>query len=95
MIGDPLISSLFAAGRTRPAAAGVAQVFDVRAAIVAAAVVFDAQNRSSAGEHFGDGFNFDVAQATLIKEVGPALVSGEKVFERTGFVGREHLKQRY
>ncbi len=41
--------------------AGVAQVFDVRAAVVAAGVVFDAQDRGAAGQHFADGPDFDVA----------------------------------
>ncbi len=59
--GDPLVGGLFAAGGTGPAMAGVAQVFDVRAAVVAAGVVFDAQYRGAAGEHFGDGLDFDVA----------------------------------
>ncbi|KWS72876.1 hypothetical protein BKM20_06610 [Pseudomonas avellanae] len=94
LIGDPLIGSLFAVGRTSPAAAGVAQVFDVRAMLIATGVVFDAQDRGAAGQHFGDGFDFDVAQAALLEEVYPALVSGEQVFEGTGFVGWTHLKQR-
>jgi hypothetical protein len=94
-MGDPLIGGLFATGWTGPAVTGVAQVFDVRAAVVTAGVVLYTQDRGGAGEHFGDGFDFDVAQATLIEEVGPALVSGEQVFERSRFVGREHLRQRY
>ncbi|KTB90688.1 hypothetical protein AO073_22000 [Pseudomonas syringae ICMP 11293] len=32
--GDPLVGGLFAAGRTGPAMAGVAQVFDVRAMLI-------------------------------------------------------------
>ena len=92
LISDPLIRRFFAAGRARPATAGIAQVFDVRAAVVAAGVVFYAQDRSTAGEHFGDGFDFDVAQAALFEKMGPALVSGEEVFERAGFVSRDHPK---
>jgi hypothetical protein len=61
---------------------GVAQVFDVRAAVVTAAVVLYAQDRGGAGERFGDGLDFDVAQATLIEKVGPVLVSGEQVVGR-------------
>ncbi len=93
LIGDPLIGSLFAAGWTGAAAAGVAQVFDVRAAVVAAGVVFDAQDRGAAGQHFGDGLDFDVAQAALLEEVCPALIGGEEVFEWSRCVGWTHLKQ--
>ncbi|SOQ15914.1 hypothetical protein CFBP1573P_05814 [Pseudomonas syringae pv. persicae] len=73
--------------------AGVAQVFDVWAMLIATGVVFDAQYRGAAGEHFGDGLDFDVAQAALLDEVCPALVSGEEVFERSRCVGWTHLKQ--
>ncbi|GBH14989.1 hypothetical protein KPSA3_00906 [Pseudomonas syringae pv. actinidiae] len=65
----------------------------MRAAVVAAGVVFDAQDRGAAGQHFGDGLDFDVAQAALLDEVCPALVSGEEVFERSRCVGWTHLKQ--
>ncbi len=93
LIGDPLIGSFFAAGWTGAAAAGVAQVFGVRAAVVAAGVVFDAQDRGAAGEHFADRLHFDLAQTALLEEVCPALVSGEEVFERSRWVGWTHLKQ--
>ena len=50
--GDSLIGGLFTARRTSPAVAGVAQVFDVEAALAAAGVLLHAQNRATAGQHF-------------------------------------------
>ncbi|MCQ3008847.1 hypothetical protein NLO93_28510, partial [Pseudomonas savastanoi] len=38
-------------------------------------------HRGAAGQHFGDGLDFDVAQAALLEEVCPALIGGEEVFE--------------
>lgn len=81
---DLLIGGLFAAGGTGTAVAGVAQAFLVRTIFVAAAVLFDAEDRGAAGEHFGDRFDFDVAQASSVEQGRPALIGGEEVFQRTG-----------
>ncbi len=86
--GDPLVGGLFAAGRTGPAMAGVAQAFDVRAAVVATGVVFDAQYRGAAGEHFADRLHFDLAQTAGFQQICPAAVGREEVFERSRFVSR-------
>jgi hypothetical protein len=61
---------------------GVAQAFLVGAAVFTAAVLFDAQDRGAAGEHFGDGF--DVAQAAGLQQSRPALIGSEDVFQWTG-----------
>ena len=92
LVSDPLIGGLFAAGRASSAVAGVAQVFGVVAVIVAARILLNAQNRGAAGEHFGHRFNFDIAQASGIEQVRPALVGGEQVFQWLRFVGRQHVQ---
>ncbi|RMQ27764.1 hypothetical protein ALQ08_200069 [Pseudomonas syringae pv. delphinii] len=86
--GDPLVGGLFAAGRTGPAMAGVAQVFDVRALLIGAGVVFDAQDRGAAGEHFADRLHFDLAQTAGLQQICPAAVGREEVFERSRCVSR-------
>lgn len=49
------------------------------AAGIIAAIFLHAADAGAAGEHFGDGFDFDIAQTT-----GVEVVSREQFFERTG-----------
>ena len=82
--GNPQVSGLFPAGRTGPAVAGIGDIFYMRTAGIIAAIFLTAGNAGTTGEHFGDGFNFNIAQSTGVKEGGPALVGREQSFERTG-----------
>ncbi len=66
----------------------VAQVFDVRAMLIGTGVVFDAQDRGAAGEHFGDGLDFDLAQTAGFQQICPATVGREEIFERSRFASR-------
>ncbi|MNU07977.1 hypothetical protein D3C72_2538260 [compost metagenome] len=45
---------------------------------------FHPADAGAAGEHFGDGFHFDIAQTAGVEEGGPALVSSEEFFKRPG-----------
>jgi hypothetical protein len=80
--GDPQVGSLFTAGGTGAAVAGVGDVSYVVAAGIIAAIFLHAADAGAACEHFGDGFDFDIAQTASIQEGGPALVSREQLFER-------------
>ncbi|KKF38014.1 hypothetical protein SY86_00280 [Erwinia tracheiphila] len=61
--GYPQVGGFFTAGRTGPAVAGVGDVPDVRALRVVAVILLHAADAGAAGQHFGDGFDFDIAQA--------------------------------
>lgn len=53
--------------------AGVGNVFYMRTVGIIAAVFPHATDAGAVGEHFSDGFNFDITQAVSVKEGGPAL----------------------
>ncbi|KKF37918.1 hypothetical protein SY86_19505 [Erwinia tracheiphila] len=57
---------------------------------VVAGILFHAADAGAAGQHFCDGFNFDITQAAGIQKGSPALVGGEELFERTGAEIRNH-----
>ncbi|WP_233268626.1 hypothetical protein [Pantoea sp. BAV 3049] len=57
--------------------AGVGDVFNMPAAGIIAVVFLHAADAGPAGEHFGDGFDFDIAQTAGVEEGRPALVSRE------------------
>ena len=61
--------------------AGVGDVFYVPAGGIIAAVFLHAADAGAAGEHFGDGFHFNIAQTTRIQEGCPALVGSEQLFK--------------
>lgn len=82
--GNPEVGGFFTTGRAGPAVAGIGDVFNMRAAGVIAAIFLHAADAGAAGEHFGDGFDFDIAQTASIQEGCPALVSREQLFERAG-----------
>lgn len=82
--GNPQVCSLFTAGGTGQGVAGVGDIFNMPAAGIIAAIFLHAADAGTAGEHFGDGFDFDIAQTTGVEERRPALVSREQFFERTG-----------
>ncbi len=44
----------------------------------------------AAGQHFGDGFNLDIAQTARIQEGRPALVGCEQTFQRAGSKTGQH-----
>ena len=88
--GNPQVGGFFAAGGAGAAVAGTGDVFNMVATGIIAAIFLHAGDAGATGKHFCDGFDFDIAQATGIKEGGPALVSGEQSFERTGAEIRNH-----
>lgn len=65
--------------------AGVALVFDVMATLIGAAVVFYAQNRGAADQHFAHRLHFDGPQIAGLQHIRPTAVGGEEVFEGPGF----------
>lgn len=48
------------------------------------------QYPGAAGQHFGDGFNLDIAQTARIQEGRPALVGCEQTFQRAGSKTGQH-----
>ncbi|WP_407234283.1 hypothetical protein [Escherichia coli] len=46
--------------------------------------LFYTQYPCAAGQHFGDGFNLDIAQTARIRKGRPALVGCEQTFQRAG-----------
>ncbi|CQJ67423.1 Uncharacterised protein [Yersinia intermedia] len=82
--GYPQVGSLFTAGGTGAAVAGVGDVFNMPTVGIIAAIFLHAGDASAAGQHLCDGFHFDIAQTAGIQEGGPALVSREQLFERAG-----------
>ncbi len=88
--GNPQVSGLFPAGGAGTAVAGVGDIFNMVAVRIIAAIFLHAGDAGAAGEHFGDGFDFDIAQVAGVEEGGPALISGEQFFERTGDETRNH-----
>lgn len=66
--------AFFTTGRVSPAVAGVGDVFYLVATGIIAAIFLHAADAGAAGEHFGDGFHFDIAQTTGVEERRPALV---------------------
>ncbi len=89
--GNPEVGDLFAAGGTGPAVAGVGDVFNMPAAGVIAAVFLHTADAGAAGEHFCDGFDFDIAQTAGIQKGRPALVGSEQFFERAGAKTGNHV----
>jgi hypothetical protein len=71
--------------------AGVSDVFYVVATGIIAAIFLHAADAGAAGERFGDGFDFDIAQTTGIEERRPSLVSREQFFEGVGTETRNHM----
>lgn len=61
--GNPQVGGLFTAGRAGSAVTGVGDVSDVRALRVVAGILFHAADAGAAGQHFCDGFDFDITQA--------------------------------
>lgn len=89
--GNPQVGGLFATGRAGPAVAGTGDVFYVVATGIIAAIFLHAADAGAAGEHFGDSFDFDIAQTTGVEERRPALVSREQFFERAGTETGNHV----
>jgi hypothetical protein len=58
---------------------------------IIAAVFLHAADAGATGEHFYDGFDFDIAQTTVFEERRPALVSREQFFERAGTETENHV----
>nr|WP_249941197.1 hypothetical protein [Escherichia coli] len=52
--------------------------------------LFYTQYPCAAGQHFGDGFHFDIAQTARIQEGCPALVGREQAFQRAGSKTGQH-----
>ncbi len=88
--GNPEVGCLFTAGGTGPAVAGVGDIFNMPAAGIIAAIFLHAADAGAAGEHFGDGFDFDITQAACIQEGSPALISCEQFFKRSGGKTGQH-----
>ena len=44
----------------------------------------------TAGQHFGDGFHFDITQTAGVEERRPALIGGELFFEWSRAETRNH-----
>ena len=88
--GNPEVSGLFPAGGAGTAVAGVGDIFNMVAVRIIAAIFLHAADAGPAGEHFGDGFDFDIAQTTGVEERRPALVSREQFFERAGAETGKH-----
>lgn len=82
--GNPQVGGLLTAGRTGAAVAGVGDVFYMPATRGIAVICLHAGDAGTTGEHFSDGFDFDITQATGVEKRGPALISCEQIFERTG-----------
>ena len=57
---------------------------------IIAAIFFHAGDAGAVGEHFGDGFDLDITQTASVEKKGPALVSGERFFERPWVEIRNH-----
>lgn len=89
--GNPQVGGLFPAGGTGAAVADISEVFHMRTAGFIAAKLFHAGDAGAAGEHFGDSFDFDIAQTTGVEERRPALVGGEQFFERAGTETGNHV----
>lgn len=79
--GNPQVGGLFTTGRAGPAVAGVGDVFNMVATGIIAAILLHTGNAGTAGEHFGDSFDFDIAQTAGVEERGPALVGSEQLFK--------------
>lgn len=71
--------------------AGVGDVFNMPAAGIIAAILLHAADAGATGEHFCDGFDFDIAQTAGIQEGRPALIGSEQLFERTGTETGNHV----
>lgn len=71
--------------------AGTGDVFNMSAAGSIAAVFLHAADAGAAGEHFCDGFDFDIAQTACIQEGCPSLVGREQLFERAGTKTGNHV----
>jgi hypothetical protein len=84
LCGNPQAGGLFAAGGTGATVAGVGDVFNVQATGTLAAILFDVSDAGAAGQHFGDDFNFDIAQTAGVEERSPALIGRKKFFKRSG-----------
>lgn len=79
--GNPQVRGLFPAGGTGTTVADVSYVSDMPATGIIAAIFLHAGDAGAAGEHFCDGFHFDIAQAAGVKERGPALVGRKEFFK--------------
>lgn len=84
LCGNPQVGGLFAAGGAGTAVAGIGDVFNMVATGIIAAILLHTGNAGTAGEHFGDSFDFDIAQPPGIEKGRPALVGREQLFERAG-----------
>lgn len=49
---------------------------------IIAAIFLHAGDTGAAGEHFGDGFDFDITQTAGVEKRRPALISRKEFFER-------------
>lgn len=78
--GNPQAGYLFTAGRTGAAVAGIGDVFNMVAVRITAAILLHDGDAGAAGEHFSDGFNFNIASSTGVKKGGPALVGRKDFF---------------
>ncbi|EOS92805.1 hypothetical protein ETR_22486 [Erwinia tracheiphila PSU-1] len=66
--GNPQVGGFFTTGRSGPAVAGVVDIPDVGILRVVAGILFHTADAGAAGEHFGDGFDFDIAQTTASRK---------------------------
>lgn len=89
--GNPQVGGLFTTGRAGPAVAGTGDEFNVPAAGIIAAIFLHAADAGAAGEHSGDGLDFDIAQPPGVEERRPALVGREQFFERAGTETGNHV----
>ena len=58
--------------------------------LVITSELFYPQYPCAAGQHFGDGFHFDIAQTACIQKGRPALIGCEQAFQRAGSKTGKH-----
>lgn len=63
----------------------------MRTAGILTGILLHSGDAGTAGEHFSDGFDFDVTQTTRIEKGSPALVGCEQFFERAGAETGNHV----
>jgi len=88
--GNPKVGCLFTAGGAGTTVAGAGDVFNMVAVRIIAAIFLHAGDAGAAGEHFCNGFHFDVTQTTRVEKRGPALISREQFFKWSGGKTGQH-----
>lgn len=87
--GNSQAGGLLTARGTGTAVAAVGDVFNISAVEIIAAILFHAGDAGAAGEYFGDGPHFDIAQTANVEKGCPALISRKECLERAwGKTGR-------